>query len=191
MLKVSFLNVPIPASFCLFSSFSHHNFNNTNQEKCRWCVACSLFPITIRKLLIIWATRSFQHDQHAPDDSFFTLIYFSNYFNSQSHSIFPHWKWSALISNRNNVTHPQCWISFAPMTVHTVLKVRFQYWAVVVVAESVERLLPIPEVCSSNPVIGKNIYWAFTVNCIEKMKIKKKKPRMAHFKKTPVLYLPT
>ena len=25
------------ASFCLFSSFSHYNFNNTNWKKCRWC----------------------------------------------------------------------------------------------------------------------------------------------------------
>ena len=23
--------------FCLFSSFSHYNFNNTNWKKCRWC----------------------------------------------------------------------------------------------------------------------------------------------------------
>ena len=29
-LKVFFKKGPIPASFCLFSSFSHHNFNNTN-----------------------------------------------------------------------------------------------------------------------------------------------------------------
>ena len=50
-------------------------------------------------------------------------------------------------------------------------------WAVVV-AQLVEWLLPIPEVRSSNPVIGNNlfIYWTF-VYCqlsIEKMKIKKK-----------------
>ena len=32
-----FLNIPIPASFCLFSSFSHYNFNNTIWKKCRWC----------------------------------------------------------------------------------------------------------------------------------------------------------
>ena len=32
-----FLNGPIPVSFCLFSSFSQHNFNNTNWKKCRWC----------------------------------------------------------------------------------------------------------------------------------------------------------
>ena len=31
-----FKNVPIPASFCLFSSFTHHNFNNTNWKKHRW-----------------------------------------------------------------------------------------------------------------------------------------------------------
>ena len=36
-------------------------------------------------------------------------------------------------------------------------------WAVVV-AQLVEWLLPIPEVCSSNPVIGKLLYKTF-VNC--------------------------
>ena len=51
----------------------------------------------------------------------------------------------------------------------------------VVVDQLVERLLPIPEVCGSNPVIGKNIYRTFTVNCTEKTKIKKKRPRMAPF----------
>ena len=30
-------NGPIPASFCLFSSFSHYNFNNTNWKKRSWC----------------------------------------------------------------------------------------------------------------------------------------------------------
>ena len=47
-------------------------------------------------------------------------------------------------------------------------------WAVAV-AQLVEQSLTIPEVRSSNPVIGK-IYiehW-FTVNCIEKTKMKKK-----------------
>ena len=39
-------------------------------------------------------------------------------------------------------------------------------WAVVV-AQLVERLLPIPEVCSSNLVIGKHLYWTFSVNCIK------------------------
>ena len=40
--------------------------------------------------------------------------------------------------------------------------------------------LPIPEVCSSNRVIDKNLYWTFTVNCIETTKMKKKRPGMAH-----------
>ena len=42
----------------------------------------------------------------------------------------------------------------------------------VVVAQLKERALPIPEVCGSNPVIGKNLYieHLFTVNCIEKEK---------------------
>ena len=34
----------------------------------------------------------------------------------------------------------------------------------VVVAQSVERSLPTPEVWSSNPVIGKLFYWTF--NCL-------------------------
>ena len=49
-------------------------------------------------------------------------------------------------------------------------------------AQLVERSLPIPEVSSSNPVIGKiYIEHCFTVNCIEKTKIKKKRPGTAHF----------
>ena len=43
------------------------------------------------------------------------------------------------------------------------------------VAQLVERLLPIPEVQGSNPVIGKiYIEHLLTVNCIEKTEIKKK-----------------
>ena len=47
----------------------------------------------------------------------------------------------------------------------------------------VERSLPIPEVCGSNPVMGKNLYRTFTVNCIEKTKIKEKRPGIVHLKK--------
>ena len=43
----------------------------------------------------------------------------------------------------------------------------------------VEQLLPIPEVLGSNPVIGNILYSPFSVNCIEKPKIKKKRPGMA------------
>ena len=45
-----------------------------------------------------------------------------------------------------------------------------------VVAQLVERSLPIPEVRGSNPVIGKYLFieQLFTINCIEKTKIKKK-----------------
>ena len=39
----------------------------------------------------------------------------------------------------------------------------------VVVALLVDRLFQIPEVCSSNPVIGKNLY-TININCIEKIK---------------------
>ena len=52
-----------------------------------------------------------------------------------------------------------------------------------IVAQLVERLLPIPEVRGSSPVIGKKLYRIFTVNCVEKTKIKKKRPGMAHFLK--------
>ena len=49
-----------------------------------------------------------------------------------------------------------------------------------VVAQLIERSIPTPEVRGSNPVIGKIcIEHLFTVNCIEKMKIKKKCPEMA------------
>ena len=43
----------------------------------------------------------------------------------------------------------------------------------VVVPQLVERSLPTPEVHGSNPVIGKKIHLMFSVNCIEKTKIKK------------------
>ena len=56
----------------------------------------------------------------------------------------------------------------------------------VVVAQLVERLLPIPEVRGSNPVIGKILFLyiehLFTVNCVlKRRKIKKNRPGMAHF----------
>ena len=53
-----------------------------------------------------------------------------------------------------------------------------------IVTQLVERSLLIPEICGSNPVIGKfYITYNITVNCIDKTKIKKKRPRMAHFLK--------
>ena len=60
------------------------------------------------------------------------------------------------------------------------------------VAQLVGRLLPVPDVRGLNPVIVKIlfIYWTF-VYChlsIEKTKIKKKRPGMAHLKK-PFLVL--
>ena len=53
-------------------------------------------------------------------------------------------------------------------------------WAVVV-AQLVEQSLPISEVRGSNPVIGKILYYTFTVNCMVLTIIKKKTPGMAHF----------
>ena len=58
-------------------------------------------------------------------------------------------------------------------------------------AQLVEWLLPIAEVRSSNPVIGKNYIEHFTVNCIEKTKIKEKRPGMAHFNKNIYFYFTT
>ena len=59
------------------------------------------------------------------------------------------------------------------------------FWGVVVVAQLVERSLLTPEVRSSNPVIGKLLsdIYLITVNWIEKTKMKKKRPGMAHFLK--------
>ena len=51
----------------------------------------------------------------------------------------------------------------------------------VVVAQLVEQSLPMPEVRSLNPVTGKNVYRTFTVNCIDRTKIKKKRSGMTHF----------
>ena len=53
-------------------------------------------------------------------------------------------------------------------------------WAVVV-AQLVEQLLPIPDVRGLNPVIGKNLYSTFTVNCTEKGKIKEKEAENGPF----------
>ena len=54
----------------------------------------------------------------------------------------------------------------------------------VVVAQSVERSLPTPEVRGSNPVISIHFYMEHldTVNCIEKTKIKKRGQKLPIFK---------
>ena len=63
-------------------------------------------------------------------------------------------------------------------------RLTFSWWAMDV-AHLVERSLPIPEVRSSNPDIGKfYIEHLFTISCIEKTKIKKKRPVMSHNQKT-------
>ena len=48
------------------------------------------------------------------------------------------------------------------------------YNGAVVVAQLVEWSLPTPEDCGSKPVIGKNLYRMFSLNCIEKTKEKEK-----------------
>ena len=57
-------------------------------------------------------------------------------------------------------------------------------------AQLVEWLLLILEVHCLNPVIGKNyIEHLFSVNCIEKTKIKKERPGMAHFLKKVIKFI--
>ena len=61
------------------------------------------------------------------------------------------------------------------------------HWWEVVVAQLVERLLPIPEICSSNPVIGK-IYIEHLFTCLKSTVLKRRKQMkkrlgMAHLKK--------
>ena len=58
----------------------------------------------------------------------------------------------------------------------------FVKWEVVM-AQFVEQSFPIPEVCGLNPVIHKNLCRTFTVNCIEKTKIKKRGQEWPIFKK--------
>ena len=52
----------------------------------------------------------------------------------------------------------------------------------VVVVQLIELLLPTKKVSDLNPVISKLLYveHLFTLNCIEKTKIKKKRPVIAH-----------
>ena len=50
-----------------------------------------------------------------------------------------------------------------------------------VVAQLVERLLTIPEVRSSNPLMHKKLHQALTVNCIEKTKNKEKEAGNGQF----------
>ena len=55
-----------------------------------------------------------------------------------------------------------------------------------VVAQLEERSLPTPEISGSNLVNSKTL----STNCtIEKMKVKKKRPRMAHLLKNPWSHL--
>ena len=73
------------------------------------------------------------------------------------------------------------WITF--VTDDLNMSTKIHQWAVGV-AQLVERSLPIPEVRSLNPVIGKKLYlyctFVYCQLCIEKTKIKEKRPGMAH-----------
>ena len=54
------------------------------------------------------------------------------------------------------------------------------------VADLVERLLPTLEVRGSNPVIGKLYITYVLSNALKQMEMKKKRPRIAHFKPNKV-----
>ena len=88
-----------------------------------------------------------------------------------------------ILINLTKYALPTMFLRFAPLK-------KFLLGAVVV-AQLVERSLPIPEVHSSNPVIRKNLftYWTFVYCqlCFEKKKIKKKRPGMAHLKNKQIL----
>ena len=70
-------------------------------------------------------------------------------------------------------------------------KTELYIYTYLVVAQLVERSIPMPEVRGSNPVIGKLLNRTFnclpSVNCITQMKIKIKRPGMAIFKKKKVV----
>ena len=59
----------------------------------------------------------------------------------------------------------------------------------VVVAQLVERSLPIPEVCSSNPAIGKNLNWTIYRQLYWKYENKEKEAWKGTFKKTLITVL--
>ena len=58
-----------------------------------------------------------------------------------------------------------------------------------VVAQLLERSLPIPEVRILNPAIGKKYIEHFTVNCIEKDENKEKEAGNGSFKKIKYKYI--
>ena len=70
----------------------------------------------------------------------------------------------------------------------TVTSLQVTRLVAVVVAQLVERSPPIPEVCSSNPLIGKIYIEHFTVNCIEKTKNKEKEAGNGQFLKKVISY---
>ena len=99
--------------------------------------------------------------------------------------------WSALFIKINTSSRQSCGLSFDTRSgFREKAKLKLVHW-VVVVAQLVKWSLPTPEVRGSNPVIGKNLYRPITLNCIEKTKIKKKRPAMAHFLKKLVHFSPS
>ena len=96
---------------------------------------------------------------------FIFLIVITKTTKSTKHLSFPHF------SIQHHVPR-----SFDLYTEHRIFLSKKSFPRAVVVAQLVKRSLSIPEVRGSSPVIGKHLYWTFTVNCINKTKIKKKRP---------------
>ena len=88
--------------------------------------------------------------------------------------------WSKIFTNYFYTTRMSTFFDPSVAVLSKVANNISSFWTVVV-AQLVEWLLPIPEVRSLNPVIGKNLF-VYCQLCIEKMKIKKKRPGMAHLK---------
>ena len=96
---------------------------------------------------------------------FIFLIVITKTTKSTKHHSFPHF----------SIQHPAC--SKIIRSVHGAHRCsKKSLPRAVVVAQLVKRSLSIPDVRGSSPVIGKHLYWTFIVNCINKTKIKKKRP---------------
>ena len=54
------------------------------------------------------------------------------------------------------------------------------FFRALLVAQLVEQLLPIPEICSSNPIIGKVYFLSTVINLYSKDENTEKRPGMAH-----------
>ena len=118
-------------------------------------------PKTIWKACIVCLSQSFQS------------VLSATFFPSSKLRLFLGLSWPPYKYKMESNPRPLC---------HRSTELTTIWCRAVVVAQLVERLLPIPEVRGSNPVISKIYIEHFTVNCIEKTKIKKKRPELVHLK---------